>query len=205
MAYFYTMDDMKHFYEKHIRDFKGKNPYMATKKTAEEIVRGVKEVNGIVSAAHPRARTTWDLPRKIKCGKIKESVLDDIHCAEVICGLLLRKMNLRAVKWAMEQGMGITGGSDGHTLHKLGSVVTYSKADDAESFLDSIRKQRNFVTGTETKMPSRALSYSKAVTKHSRYVGPSVKIHYGLAFKDGMENIREKISNGRHALRHRRR
>ncbi|MBU0535989.1 MAG: PHP domain-containing protein, partial [Nanoarchaeota archaeon] len=151
LVYFYSPGDMRCFYDRYVKNNKRKNPYMALNTSAEDIVQGAKENNGLVSVAHPRAITTWDLQRKVDKGVIEKSVLDDIPCAEVICGLLMRKMNLRAVKWAEERNMGITGGSDGHTLIKLGSVVTYSKVDSINSFLDSIRNKKSYVAGKETK------------------------------------------------------
>lgn len=200
LAYFYSVGDLKKFYEDCIEGQKGKNPYMALKTTAEEVAECAKENNGIVSVAHPRAISTWDIQRKVNKGEIDSNILKSIDCAEVICGLILRKMNIRAVRWACERKMAITGGSDGHTLIRLGSVVTYSKSDDINSFLDSIIKKKNFVAGTETKMLPRAYSYSKAITKHSRYVGPSIRVHYRLGFRDSFRNIREKITNGKNRI-----
>ncbi|MBU0536604.1 MAG: hypothetical protein KKE20_06570, partial [Nanoarchaeota archaeon] len=196
LVYFYSPGDMRCFYDRYVKNNKRKNPYMALNTSAEDIVQGAKENNGLVSVAHPRAITTWDLQRKVDKGVIEKSVLRDIPCAEVICGLLMRKMNLRAVQWAEERNMGITGGSDGHTLIKLGSVVTYSKADSINSFLDSIRNKQSYVAGKETKMLPRAYSYSKAITKHSRFIGPSVQIHSKLLFRDSYRNLKEKIKNG---------
>ncbi|MCX6707585.1 MAG: hypothetical protein NT001_05605, partial [Candidatus Woesearchaeota archaeon] len=196
LAYFYSIRDMKSFYEKCVKNAKSKNPYMALKTPAEKIIPCIKENNGIVSVAHPRSISMWDLQRKVNSGAIDESVLDDIDCAEVICGLIIRKMNLRAVKWACEKDLGITGGSDCHTLTKLGSVVTYSKSHDVHSFLDSILKKNNSVVGKETRILPRAYSWSKALTKHSRYAGPSMRIQYRLGFKDGLKNLSERISNG---------
>ncbi|MBD3312860.1 PHP domain-containing protein [Candidatus Woesearchaeota archaeon] len=201
LAYFYTFKDMEQFYEKHLKDKKGKNPYMATRMKAEEVVELCKDYNGIVSAAHPKAMTLWDVQRKIAAGKIDDSIMKGLDCAEVLCGLILRKMNLRALSWAEEKTLGITGGSDGHTLIKLGSVVTYAKADNVGSFLDSLRKKKSYVSGIETRMLPRALSYSKAITKHSRYVGPSVMIHYKLGLRDGFNNIKDKLSSRRQRLK----
>ena len=197
LAYFYNVDDMKEFYNKYVKDFKNKNPYMALKTPTEKIVEGIKKNNGIVSVAHPRSISMWDLQRKVNSGAIDKSVLDSIDCAEVICGLIIRKMNVRAIKWAHDRKLGITGGSDGHTITRLGSVVTFAKADCADSLLDCVIKKKNFVIGSETKILPRAYSYSKALTKHSRYVGPAMQIQYRLGFKDSIRNLREKISNGR--------
>ena len=196
LAYFYSIGDMKSFYEECVKNAKSKNPYMALKTPAEKIISCIKDNNGITSVAHPRSISMWDLQRKVDSGAIDESALDSIDCAEVICGLIIRRMNLRAVKWACENNLGITGGSDCHTLTKLGSVVTYSKTDSVHSFLDSILKKKNSVEGKETRILPRAYSWSKALTKHSRYAGPSMSIQYKLGFKDGLKNLGERISNG---------
>jgi predicted metal-dependent phosphoesterase TrpH len=196
LAYFYSIGDLKSFYEECVKDYKNKNPYMALKTPAEKIIPCIKEHNGIVSIAHPRAITMWDLQRKVDNGAISKDVIKCIDCAEVINGLIVRKMNLRAVKWACENDLGITGGSDCHTLTKLGSVITYSKSHDVHSFLDSIMKNKNSVVGKETRILPRAYSWSKALTKHSRYAGPSMRIQYNLGVKDGLKNMGERISRG---------
>ncbi|HLC98501.1 MAG TPA: PHP domain-containing protein [Candidatus Nanoarchaeia archaeon] len=201
LVYFYSVGDMKEFYERYVDGKKGRNPYMILSTTAEDIVKGAKENNGIVSAAHPRALTTWDIQKKVERGDIDRSIFKSIDCAEVICGILKRKMNLRAVEWAQKKGMGITGGSDGHTLFNLGSVVTYSKTDTVNSFLDSVRKKKSFVAGTESRMFPRAISMSKAASKHARYIGPSMRIYSSLQLQDSIWNIKEKIKNGRARLR----
>ncbi len=201
LAYFYSLKDMTEFYEKHVKDNKDKNPYMALKLSSLEIARRAKDYNAIVSAAHPRATPRWDFMKKIKKGKISRGIMKHLDCAEVICGLILRRLNVRAVEWAFEEKLGITGGSDGHTLYKLGSVVTYSRADDVNSFLDSIIKKKNYVAGRETKMLPRAISYSKALTKHSRYIGPSVRIHSGTALRNGFNNIRDRISSRKNSIK----
>lgn len=197
LIYFYDTDEMKEFYSRYVKEYKGKNPYMALKIPMDSLVEGAANYNSIISAAHPRSVSVWDLQRKIDRGDIDKSVIRHVSCAEVICGLILRKMNVRAVKWAFDKNLGITGGSDCHTLHKLGSVLAYSKASDAGSFLDSVKKKRNFVVGTETRIVPRMFSYSKALTKHSRYVGPSIMIHSRLGIRDSIMNLREKVARVR--------
>lgn len=194
LAYFYNLSDLARFYDDYVKDYKRKSPYTEIDMAAEEIADGIKENNGIISVAHPRAISKWDLQRKVDKGEICVDILKQLDCVEVICGLILRKMNVRALKWAHERKMGITGGSDGHTLSGLGSVVAYSKADTVDSFLDSVRKNRNFVVGTETRMLPRMYSYSKALPKHSRYAGHSLG-HYKTAITETIGNIKEKMNN----------
>jgi hypothetical protein len=91
-------------------------------------------------------------------GYIPDETVNRLDAYEVICGGMTREDNIEAIRSFKKHGLGITGGSDGHIAEDLGSVVTISKADDVESFLNSIMKRENTVRGSEKDFPRRALT-----------------------------------------------
>ncbi len=97
---------------------------------------------------------------------------------EVICGGMVRKLNVKAVKLALEREKGITGGTDGHMLTDLGNVVTCSRADDVEDFLTNIVKRKNFVIGKEKNIFKKSVMATIVLTKYFKYTIPSLRIHY---------------------------
>ncbi|MCX8147457.1 MAG: PHP domain-containing protein, partial [Candidatus Woesearchaeota archaeon] len=99
LLYFYNASDAIDFYEKHIENAKARNPYMALRLTAEQIVERALGYNCVISAAHPMSVSIWDFQNKINKGEIDKKIIRSIECVEVICGLILRRMNIKAVKW----------------------------------------------------------------------------------------------------------
>lgn len=195
LAYFYSLGELKECYGKVIKKNLTKSPHISKLKFGD-LLEKTEKYNCVLSAAHPSNIFPWNLQKKFEKGRYDLSLLKKINAFEVISGLNTRKMNLKAVEWAREHDMAITAGSDGHTLRKLGSVVSCSKADDVDSFLKSILKKRNFVCGNETKRGYRVLSNVKAISKQSRYAGRSLKIHYDLRLKGKIKpKIKEKLSN----------
>jgi len=110
-------------------------------------------------------------------------------------------MNEKTIKWGDGIGMGMTAGSDGHNLICLGKTVTYSDSEGVDGFLDAIRKKKNYAVGKEAKLGSRALTYSKNVSKHSVYAGPAVVIHYNLYMKGNMKKMKGKMKAKREVMK----
>lgn len=200
LVYFYSAGELKDYYENIIKKNLNKNPHL-TKTGMDELIEKTSGYNCVLSAAHPLNIPPWNLQKKFEKGRCDNKLLEKIHSFEVINGLMRRKMNLKAMEWARECGKAITGGSDSHTLRRMGSVVTCAKADDADSFLKSILKKDNFVVGTETKAGFRVISNMKSFSKNTKYAGCSLKFHYEQRLKgkikpkimEKLENIKERI------------
>lgn len=201
LAYFYSLDELKEYYTHVIRKNLTKSPYMSTI-TFEDLIEKTSQYNCVISAAHPFTVMPWNLQKKFEKGKFDISLIKKTHAFEVINGLLVRRTNLMAVEWARENDKAITGGSDGHTLKKLGSVVSCSKADDIDSFLKSILRKKNIVIGTETSPSYRVLSNMKAISKQTRYAGRSLRMHYDFRIRGKIRpKIREKINSVKENLK----
>ena len=201
LFYFYDKNSMVSFFEKEVKNYRGKNPYMAVSKTAEELIYSGEKYNAVIAPAHPMAKPTrYSFGDKVISEEINSKVLKKIDAIEVLCGQNLRKMNTRAIEWNKELGKGMTAGSDGHVLACLGSVATYAEASTVEEFLDAVCSKKTFVSGKEMGIPTRIYPYSTMATKHGRFLGPVVgeKLN-GSKLGEGIKNkkaaIGEKISS----------
>ena len=189
LTYFYEMKDLRDFWQKNIRPRLQSCPWLALKDcTTERLLDLLEDQNCVVSGAHPMGYLGSNKGVEIcnRKGYIPDEVIGRLDAYEVICGGMTREDNIEAVRSFRKHGLGITGGSDGHIAEDLGSVVTISKADDVEGFLNSIVKGENMVRGSEKDFPRRALTgltsfynfmdYTPAVIKvQSRQMAMSIK------------------------------
>jgi predicted metal-dependent phosphoesterase TrpH len=204
LLYFYTIDELKEFHDKHIEPKKQGNPYMAVKLSVEELLEKTKDFSCIRVAAHPYgfAIANQGLLKSVHKQYIDGKVFDDIDSMEVICGGMTRRLNRKAERKAEELGKGFTGGSDGHTIFELGKVVTSSYAHDTESFLQSIARKKNFVIGTEIRTLPKLLHGTNVMSRHMRYAVPSLRMQYQMN-KGRVKNMPAKLKRGSAAIRER--
>jgi len=161
LTYFYEMKDLRDFWYENIKPRIQSCPWLALKDcSTEKLLDLLENYNCVVSAAHPMGYLGSNKGVEIcsRKGYISDDVIKRLDAYEVICGGMTREDNVEAVRSFNKYDLGITGGSDGHIAEDLGSVVTFSKADDAESFLDNIKKRENFVRGSEKDFQRRALT-----------------------------------------------
>lgn len=180
LIYFYTISEMKEFYEKYVKEKKRKSPYLATRLTTRDIVEKTDNYNCLTVAAHPYGYLLFNkgIQKCIDSEYLNQDIMEHFDGIEVICGGMMRKLNVKAVKLALEREKGITGGTDGHMLTDLGNVVTCSRADDVEDFLTNIVKRRNFVVGKEKNIFKKSVMATIVLTKYFKYTIPSLRIHY---------------------------
>lgn len=74
-------------------------------------------------------------------------VLGHLDGIEVICGGMIKSLNMKAIAYAKQNQVPFTGGSDAHILSDVGSVVTGVHAETTEEFLTAIRHRKNIVIG----------------------------------------------------------
>ncbi len=182
LVYFYTLEELKDYYDRFILPNKGINPNMAISLKTGEIINSARKYNSVISAAHPYGYPGFNvgLFKAVKKGILNKSVIKKIDAAEAISGLMPRKLNLDSYKKIMAENLGITGGTDGHVLRFLGRILTCSTARTKEGFLDDIKNRRTFVVGKEIGSISKIIPSSKVATKHMKYLGPSVKKQYEI-------------------------
>ena len=180
LVYFYTIPELKEFYEKHIQKNKRKSPYLAIALTTQEIVEKTEEYNCLTVAAHPYGYLLFNrgIQKCIEGEYLNQEIIGYFDAIEVICGGMVRNQNVKAAKLAVTFEKGITGGTDGHLLKDLGNVVTCSQADDAEGFLTDIQRRRSLVIGREKNILLKNAMAMVVLTKYIKYTVPSLRIHY---------------------------
>jgi len=183
LIYFYSIGELIEYYDKHIKNFKGNNPFMATKVPLDDVVHNARNFNSLIFIAHPGLRQ-FNILKKISEGRIKRDLLEKVHGFEVLCGQNFRKHNKKTIEFASVMGKSFVGGSDGHVLRALGSTLTFSEADDLDGFLDNIRKKNNFVMGKEMKLLPRLHPYTKMATKHVKYLKSSIVTHVNYSWNE---------------------
>ncbi len=195
LVYFYSHNEMKDFFAKHIKNKRAANPFIATEVGIQDLVDISKDYNCILAPAHPFAfPKRFNFIAALERGVVKKDVLNDIAAIEVICGANVRVMNKKAVAWAASLNKSIIGGSDSHSIGTLGRVVTVSEAHTVEDFLDSVRKRLNSVVGMEQRIHQRPLPLAKIVCKHLRYFKPTMCNQYELSIRQPALNA-QRIFN----------
>jgi hypothetical protein len=193
LVYFYTLSELSEFYTRHIQPNKQKSPFLATRLTTEDIVDRIEGYNCVTVAAHPYGYLIFNkgLQKCIDSNYLDPNILSRFDGIEAISGLLRREMNRKAADLAIQQTMGITGGTDGHLLHHLGDVVTCAHADDVEGFLSGITARNNFVVGLERGFLEKAVMGTVVLTKYLKYTVPSLQIHY----EQNMPRVKRFVNN----------
>ncbi len=175
LMYFYSRSDMAHFFEKHVKQFRGRNPNLATAVTLSDLCEHAIDYNALLAPAHPFAvPKMFSFMAAVYKHRVNQRVLENIDAVEVICGGNLRQMNLHAVEWAQQMQKGLIGGSDSHTLNTLGGVVTLTYGTTIAEILDAVKKRQTAVVGTEAKMYQRTVPYAIIASRHLGYVKPMV-------------------------------
>jgi predicted metal-dependent phosphoesterase TrpH len=161
LTYFYEMKDLKAFWLENIKPRIQSCPWLALKDcSTEKLLDLLEDQNCVVSGARPMGYLGSNKGVEIcnRKGYLSDEVIRRLDAYEVICGGMTREDNIEAIRSFNKYDLGITGGSDGHIAEDVGSVVTISKAEDVESFLNNIIKKENFVRGSEKDFQRRALT-----------------------------------------------
>ena len=180
LIYFYSDRDIVDFYEKIIRDNKRKSPCLAIRLDTAGIVSAAQQYHCIVAAAHPYGYLIFNkgLQKCIEGGYLPQDLIGSFQAAEVVCGGMSRRENERAIRLADQHNLGIVGGTDSHRLFDTGRVLTCSKADTTDEFLDNILGKKNFIVGKELHLLEKGFAGTVVLTKYVRYTLPSLAIHY---------------------------
>lgn len=207
LLYFYGIDELIEFYEKKIVPFKKMWPKYTVSKTVTEILEDAKKYNCIASIPHPYGYLYKNI---IKTLGENPRIMQLADAIEVITGSNVRIRNKKAINLAQKHEKAFTAGSDAHSVAEFGNVVTFSHADDVESFLNNIKKKQNFVMGRESNKMRASLqagiNEGRKIKTPFRMVGSrtSESIKNGIVrMKPRMGNIKSRILHPRINLRRR--
>jgi hypothetical protein len=180
LIYFYTPGDLRDFYQKHVRDRKQGSPFLAIRSTTSDILDQAEGYSCICAAAHPYGYLIFNkgVGRCVERAYLPEEILTRFDALEAICGGMTRSGNVRAMHLAERYYLGIVGGSDAHLLYDYGNVLTFSRGQSVEDFLDAIRKHQNFLVGKEKNIFEKGLMGTALIARYLPYTIPSLSIHY---------------------------
>ena len=202
LAYFYTIDELKEFWTRHIARARLKNPCGRLRLPALKLLELSEDYNALVSLAHPFGMWWVNVGRCVHNDRSKLELLKRVDAIEILAGSLLRKMNLASLRLHKlmvkhrREGFttAITAGSDGHTVIAHGSCVTCTKAEhavDSDSFLKAVTKSRVFALGKE---PFTELLLENAVMlrRHLRYAPNWLRESYRRLYPHGL-GLRQRV------------
>ncbi len=180
LVYFYTAADLRDYYERHVKEKKRASPYLATTLATGDILESLDGYACMKVAAHPYGYVLFNkgLVKCIENAYLPEELIHRFDGLEVICGSMNRAHNIRAADLARNLAMGTTGGSDGHLLGDLGSVVTCTESEDVSGIIESILHGDNLVVGKEKHFLGKCVMGPVVLMKYVRYTAPSLRIHY---------------------------
>jgi predicted metal-dependent phosphoesterase TrpH len=195
LAYFYNINELTQYYQKHVMLNKGKDPLSFLNVGAEYLVDSARQYNCILSAAHPFAISWTGLCKHITEEKMFNNVLSKIDALEIINGANTKNANKKALEFVKQTNKGITAGTDGHTAGALGNVLTYTKQpnQNTDDFLNSITKKTNYIIGKETWIIKKAASHSLKIKMPMKDTVNKFKKGLNYLKIRKMRKIQEKI------------
>jgi predicted metal-dependent phosphoesterase TrpH len=180
LIYWYSFSDLFDFYRLYIEKKKQKSPYLAIRLTTSEILDRVEGYSCLCTAAHPFGYLLFNkgIGRCVDHEYLPPDIIPRFDAVEAICGGMPRSGNIRAIHLAEHHRLGIVGGSDAHLVYDYGSVLTCTRADTGEEFLDRIQKHDNIIIGTERSIIRNGLMGTMMITRYLPYTLPSLAVHY---------------------------
>jgi predicted metal-dependent phosphoesterase TrpH len=180
LTYFYSPRDLEDFFRRHIEPNRQGSPWLAIKLGTQEIIDRAESYNCVTIAAHPYGYLLFNkgLQKCIDGGYLRPEMMKRFDGFEVICGSMAHTLNIKAKKLAEERDMAFTGGTDGHLISDLGSVVTCAQEGDLEGFLDAVASRRSMVIGREKNSRQKFATGMVVMSKHSQYLLPAMTINY---------------------------
>ncbi|MDN7024862.1 PHP domain-containing protein [Methanoculleus sp. FWC-SCC1] len=180
LLYFSDTAELREFYDRHVREYKQESPFLAIRRTTEEILDAAEGTGAVVVAAHPFGYAFFNkgVCKCIDRGYLDPSVLDRFDGIEAICGNMAHPLNEKAVSLALQRRLPATGGTDGHILPDIGGVVTAAEAEDADGFLDAIVRKRACIVGREKNFLHKGVMGAAILPKYLPHTVPSLRIHY---------------------------
>lgn len=178
IPYFYDSNQLIDFYERKIQPkLKTKNPIRSstTPLTMQDLFDDLKDEECVIHIPHPFApppRTSYKFFEK------NSHFQKQITSIEVFNEVMTRKANLAALGLATQMGKSMVGGSDGHSLKRLGKGITITKATSIEEHLNLVKKNKTQVYGKEMQAIAKVINFAntsgrskiKRAVRHSLFI-----------------------------------
>jgi predicted metal-dependent phosphoesterase TrpH len=161
LAYFHRIDDLKRFFESHIKPHMGSTVMSSVDLDVESILLCAKKYNGVTIFAHPYSAAFTGICNHSFTEEQLARLLKMADGVEVINSENLKRWNLKSALLGFNLDRAITGGSDGHSVQQMATTVTYAACRaNRKAFLDAVRRKQAKVVGTESKLLEKIQSNS---------------------------------------------
>jgi predicted metal-dependent phosphoesterase TrpH len=161
LVYFYHIDDLKAFYADHVRPHMGPTLMSSIDLDVERIVRRARQYKSVVIFPHPYSAAFTGICNHSFSEARLHHLLGLADGVEAINAENLKRWNLKSALLGFNLNRAITGGSDGHSIQQMGSVVTYAACRRSRgAFLDAVSRKQAKVVGSESKLLNKIQSNS---------------------------------------------
>ncbi len=180
LLYFYSVDDLVDYHREVVVPALQASPYLATTLPTDEVLAGIDGRDALAVAAHPFGYLFLcrGVCKAIAAGELAPEVLCRLDGLEGVCGGMTRTQNNRAIAFAADHDLFLTGGTDAHLLSELGMVVTAARAGSVEEFLDAVRRGDALLWGQEKTMIEKTVQATAVLPRYAPYLGSSLGVHY---------------------------
>ena len=181
LVYFYNIKDLKQFYKKHIKPFKGPNVMSSISLKVEDVIKRARKFKTLIIFPHPYSPVYTGVCNFYFPKKILERLFSMVDGIEVINSENLNRWNMKSSVLGFNLGKAITGGSDGHKTEHVGQAVTCVPSSNTRTaFLKALKKNNVKVVGKESdilkkmrsngyKLKTNLNNYPDLVEKNLRY------------------------------------
>ena len=181
LVYFYDIRCLRRYFKYDIEPFLGHDVMSSTSLEMEEIIIRARAYETVVIFPHPYCGVYTGIANYNFSPRRLSRLLKQVDGVEVINAENINKWNLKCALLGFNLDKAVTGGSDGHSLHQMGKVVTYAECKrDRRTFLDAIKSKQNKVIGKESHLFSKFGSSSVKLANIKTYPDLVEKnINYG--------------------------
>lgn len=164
LFYFYTTEELSSFYNHII--FPLKRSSYSLDLGVIDLLNYSKDFKCLIVAPHPYSISWMGVCDNTHKDLVNNNFFANFDAIEVINGENLQINNFKALELSERLKLPITAGSDAHTLHELGKVLTYVKEEklSIEIFLNRIKKGQSFTIGKASSIISKVVSQSGKIT-----------------------------------------
>ena len=203
LVYFYDVESLKWFYRFHVKPFKGHKLMSSIALDIDDLIHRARLFKTLVIFPHPYSSAYIGVCNSMFTIGHQQRLFELSDGVEAINSENLNKWNLKCSLLGFNLNKAVTGGSDGHNLHQIGSAVSFATCkNNRESFLDAVKSKQNMVVGKEIdlfrkvksngyKLKTNLKNYPDLVEKNFKY-GYTVINTKSRVLRD---NIRRSIHN----------
>ncbi len=187
LVYAERLSELSRFYADTVHRQRRVDPFSRTNKSLLELAEDASEVNALTSIAHPFGHLWTNVSKYIASGK---EIPVGIRAIEVLNGEQTKISNKQASEFAKKSGYRATGGSDAHTLHELGRVLTCAQAESVGDFFEQVRLGKCQIWGKEIAIPQRFMPHTNSLRVHARFASTFLQYKWVTKIRPSIDKLK---------------